>query len=110
MRATSVILLRAGIPSGSMAGALTFGPQNLAQIYGYSIQAVYAGSPAGELKLQASNDGINYCDIPGTNYTVTGSGSFLWNVSNSNYLYIQMVWTPTSGTGTLSALAYIRGF
>lgn len=111
MRATTVILKdAAGAISGDASGSLTFGPQSLNQIFGYSIQAVYTGSPAGVLTLQASNDGTNFCDIPGTAFTVSAAGSFLWNVTGSNYLYVQMTWVPTSGSGTLSAFAYIRGF
>lgn len=112
MRATTVSLLTNGSQSGDASQSLTFGPQNLSQIYGYSIQAIYTtGAPAGTLKLQASNDGINFCDIPGTPFAVTGTGSFLWNVSSSNYLYVQMVWTPSGGSsGTMQSLAYMRGF
>lgn len=110
MRANTIVLLQNGQKTGDMTGALTFGPEKLAQIYGYGIQANFSGSPAGTLKIQASIDGVGWSDIPGSSFTVTGAGSFLWNVTSSNYLYVQMIWTPTSGSGTLSALAYIRGF
>lgn len=116
MRATTVPLLTGGSKSGDSSGDLAFGfgPNgDLSQIYGYSIQAIYTnGAPAGTLVLQASNDGINFCDIAGTSFVVTGTGNFLWNVTNSNYLYVQMAWTPDGGgsTGTMQSLAYIRGF
>lgn len=124
MRASPITLYdAAGDESGSTASALIFGtkgpsgqlgrPLDLEQIYGYSIQAFYLdGSPAGTLSLQASNDGTSWCEIPGTPVTVTGTGSFLWNVSSSNYRYVRLAWVTAGGgsTGHLSAIAFVRGF
>lgn len=122
MRADTIALVNqsGGSASGNMSGNLLFGVPyangnygalKLAQIFGYSIQANFlSGSPAGTLVLQASNDDVNFCDIPGTSFAVTGTGSFLWNITSSNYLYVQLKWTAGSSTGTLTALAYVRGF
>lgn len=123
MRADTIILVNQddGERTGDMSDDLIFGVTypdgsqgalKLAQIFGYSIQANFlTGSPLGTLVLQASNDGVNFCDVPGASFDVTGVGSFLWNVTSSNYLYAQVAWTATGGsTGTLSALAYVRGF
>lgn len=130
MKAAPIILLNQanGATTGDMSGDLKFGifqsisapalvgqsyiPLKLQEYYGYSIQANYlTGSPTGTLKVQASNDGINFCDIPGTPFVVTGTGSFLWNFTWANYLYSQLVWTHTGGSsGTLAAIGFIRGF
>lgn len=120
MRASTIVLYNSnGAKSGDMSGNLIFGtlnafnifqPLDLEQIFGYSIQANYSGVPAGSLKLEASNDNVNWTDIPGTAFTVAGPGSFLWNVSSSNYLYVRLVWTASGGsTGTLTGLAFVRG-
>lgn len=73
-------------------------------VTGFSIQSVYSGTPSGTLKLQGSNDGTNYDDVPSASSALTGSaGSSLWNLSNIYFKYIRVVWTRTGGTGSVTS-------
>lgn len=96
----------------------------LGHIMHYSLQVAFSGSPAGTLKLQASNDPgrinaaesanqapiIHWTDVADSTVTVAGAGDAMWTVQNSGYNWVRIVWTPTSGTGSLnSARAYVKG-
>lgn len=79
---------------------------NISQVIGYSIQAVWsAGStPVGVLKLQSSNDGSNWNDISGATANVSGdTGSAMFNVTDAYYNQVRLVYTRTSGSGTINA-------
>jgi hypothetical protein len=98
-------------------------PVWLGHIMHYSVQLVVAGSPAGTFKLQASNDPgrINSTtssnQVPITNWTdlsisttISAAGTVLLRDSNCGYNWVRVVWTPSSGTGSItSARAYVKG-
>lgn len=83
----------------------------LYQIFGYSIQAVFTGTPTGTFKLQASDDPVpqaaqaasgvytatNWTDIANSSQSVTAAGSIIWNVSEVMYNYVRVVYTDGSG-------------
>lgn len=96
--------------AGNMAGNLTSDAEPLDSYYGSAIQAVYTGSPVGTLKLQASIDGTNYSDITASSQSITASGSFLWNITANFYRYVRVVWTATSGSGTLVCTILAKGY
>lgn len=75
----------------------------------YSIQCVWTGTPVGFLKLQISNDPpvyttpvVNWSDYTGTT-TATGgaAGNFMYNVFPGAYCWVRVVYTSTSGAGSL---------
>lgn len=70
--------------------------------YGLSCQVVYTSGGAFDwtLKLQGSNDGVNFADIAGSSVNVTANGTHLYDVGNPNYKILRVVATPTSGTVT----------
>lgn len=89
----------------------------LANIAQYAIQVVFTGSPAGNFKLQASNDTgqpngvtepiqddqvVNWTDIADSAATVSAAGNVMWNVENVGYNWVRVVWTHTSGGGELT--------
>lgn len=94
----------------------------LADVVNYSIQLVFSGSPIGVWKLQASNDEtrlidgvqhspnpVNWTDIVGSSQPISASGTHIWNVANEGYLWVRVVYTATSGTGSLdSARTFIK--
>lgn len=98
-------------------------PQQLAQIYGYCIQAVITGTPTGTVKLQASNDPfldifpgneppVHWTDIAGSTFTVSAAGSEMWNVIGAFYNWVRIAYTDTSGgasTATMTATVNIKG-
>lgn len=71
--------------------------------YGLSVQIVYSNGGAFDwnLKLQSSNDGVNFVDIPSTTVNITANGSTLYDVGNPNYRVLRVTATRTSGTITL---------
>lgn len=95
----------------SMGANYTSPAFKLDQVMMFSIEATWTGTPTGNISLQASNDGVNYYQISGTSQATGGAaGGFLWNVSNAGYLYVQLYYAFTSGTGTLNATGTSKGF
>ena len=91
----------------SMASSFNSSPILLDQIYGFSFQAVFTGSPVGTFKLQCSNDDVklesqvsNWSDIASTSQAVSAAGSILYNVNYAFYKWVRVVYTATSGTGS----------
>lgn len=88
---------------------------NLSHIINYSIQLSWTGSPVGVLKLQCSNDkpagldtvtsgAVNvstWTDIADSDQIVNAAGNHTWQAPSVGYMWVRVVWTPTSGTGTL---------
>jgi len=98
-------------------------PGLLAHVWGYSIQAIFTGSPVGTLKLQGSSDPVpdanfsaanypvvNWTDIAGSSNSVTGAGTIAYDVSRSAYSWVRAIYTPTSGTGTITVQFFTKGF
>jgi len=83
---------------------------------GLSISLNWTGATAvGSLKLQISNDSVdtpvNWDDLAGTTAAVSGAGSQTWIVSNAFYAWIRVVYTFTSGTGTITNATFtVKGY
>lgn len=80
-------------------------------VYGFSIQIVFTGSPVGVFKLQASNDEVEeyasvdantWDDITGSEISVTTADAITWNHEDVFFRWVRVVWTKTSGTGTIT--------
>lgn len=87
----------------SMASSFNSNAFNLDRTPIFAIQAVYTGSPVGTLKLQSSNDGTNWDDIAGSTVAVSAAGSQTWNYTGAGFGKVRLVYTATSGTGSLTA-------
>lgn len=111
------------VTDGDMSGDITSTIQQLNQAFGYSIQANYAtsGTLGGVLKLQASVDhqelpfGLpvtgNWVDVASSSVTLTGAGSYVWNVSDVMYPWMRVIYTHTGGdSGTLQVYCWERAF
>lgn len=97
-------------------------PNQLSQVYGYCIQAVITGTPTGSVKLQASNDPFiasnvfpptHWTDIASSSFSVSASGSEMWNVTGGQYTWVRLAYTDTSGgtsTAVMNATLNIKGF
>lgn len=97
----------------------------LGHICNYAIQLQFSGTPGGNFKLQASNDPghinsatstmqvsdlVIWTDIADSAATVSAAGDIMWTVENAGYNWVRVVWTQTSGSGSLtSARAYVKG-
>lgn len=111
------------ISACSMAGNCTSIGLDLNQMTQASIEAVFTGSPTGTLTIQVSADNVSPCNQgqancvtynPGGNvvnwvtYTgssepVASSGNFLYNLGFAGYRWLRLVYTASSGSGSLSA-------
>lgn len=98
------------LDAGSMAGNLTSEIINLEHISAVAISAVYTGSPVGTVKVQRSNDQVTWDDVPSSSTAVSAAGTTSWDIWVVPYPYARVVYTRTSGTGSLTVKAYGKGF
>lgn len=98
------------LSNGSLSGNLISPSQQLTQMAMCSIQASWSGSsPVGSLRLQISNNNTVWSDYTGSGVAVNGDGNFLWNLINTAFQYVRVVYSFTSGTGTLSITVNGKG-
>ena len=102
----------AGALSGDMAGSLNSDAIDVRDLIYGSIQTIFTGAPVGTMKLQCSNS-LTYAttgqqpitpvwtDIQDSSISVAAAGNILYNITNLSYDLIRVVYTRTSGTGTL---------
>lgn len=76
---------------------------DVSKVNGYSIYAKWTGAANGTLKIQVSNDGINFVDLDDSEVPVLNSGQFMWNVDRVFYDKVKLVYVFSSGTGVLNA-------
>lgn len=73
---------------------------------GFSIWLKWTGaSAAGTFKLQAgvaNGTPSSWEDISGASVVAAGAGQALFNISNAYYSHVRIVFTRTSGTGTIT--------
>lgn len=109
----------------SFAATFNGDPVKLESIEGYSICAAWSGG-VGTFKLQASNnaeiDNVGnltvaqmadpnavWVDITGSSVAVSGAGTQFWNVADVYYKWVRVVYTRSSGTGTLLMYLNYKG-
>jgi hypothetical protein len=112
------------ITSQTMAAAISSRIVALPLYFGYAVQATYttSGTLGGSFAIQVSVDhdeDLNgnvtragtFVTLANSTVVITGAGSYIWNVSDSNYAYFKLIYTPAGGdTGTCNAFATIKGF
>jgi hypothetical protein len=119
MRLLNEVLLNAGDASvniTSMHGLV-------AHVFGYNIQIIMTGTAAGSVKLQGSSDPVpdsnfnvanfpvtNWTDIERSTYPINGVGTLDFNVADSYYNWVRVVYTAASGTGTMTIRLNTKGF
>lgn len=94
------------ITAGNMASSITSSACDLTYYDGFAIQAVYTGSPSGSFKIQVSADAgvcTNFSDYTNSSQTISAAGDFIWIVNSSAYHCARLVYTVTSGSGTVNA-------
>jgi len=109
----------------AMASSFNLKPVYLGHICNFSIQLVFTGSPGGNFKLQMSNDLgridaaseaeqeasiSHWTDIADSAQTISAAGDHAWQFENAGFRWVRVVWTATSGSGTLThAVANVKG-
>lgn len=111
--------------SASLGANLNLKPIWLGHIANYSVQLVFTGTPNGNFKLQASCDPghpnaasesekysnvSNWTDVADSSFTVSAAGDVMWDVQNTGYEWVRVVYTRVSSTGTItSGRAKVKG-
>lgn len=118
---TAVVPLFA--PSTVLNANLNSAPMQLYNMFGYSIQIVFTGTPTGTFKLQGSADSVyvdttnslsprtpvNWSDIANSSEAVSAAGNFVWNVTDAMYNFVRIVYTDGS-SGASTALLTVATF
>jgi hypothetical protein len=99
------------------------------QLYSWSIQAEWTGSPVGTFTIQVSNDIVplapstsnpvgpdpaalvtNWSTYTGSAVVTGGSsGNWTWISGLAAYKWVRLSYTGTSGTGTVNANFFAKG-
>lgn len=103
------------IDAVSMAATINSDGIDLQGMRHYSFHAVYTGSPNGTLKLQVSNDKVsqpslvsNWSDYTGSSTTIAAAGNTFYKVERDGERWARLVFTFSSGTGSLSVISNIQ--
>ena|ERR1700722_4016431 len=105
------------------SGTLTSNIIRISQETGYCVQVYWTGTPTGTFSIQGSNDpgsiqpsgavvGVtNFTTILNSSTSTGGAaGSLSENIWAAYYRWFQVVYTASSGTGTItSASAVVKG-
>jgi hypothetical protein len=67
-----------------------------------NLQYTFTGSPTGTLSLQGSNDSITFAPIQ-TPTAISAAGTNFITIVDFGCRYVKVVYTFTSGSGTLNA-------
>lgn len=95
------------ISAGDMSTAsLTSTVVNKPNHHHVSFQCVATGAPVGTYTLQESNDGTNWETV--STLAITAAGSARLEAIFVTAPKVRLVYTRTSGTGTLNASVYMQ--
>lgn len=96
-----------------LSASTTLVPIYLGNIYTYSIQLIFTGTPTGTFKLQCSNDEghpkapekpyqyatvVNWVDITGGSQMIASDGIHTYNVETTGYLWVRVAWIAIPGS------------
>lgn len=93
--------------ASAMTGNLFSNVIDLSETTGYALHAIWSGSPVGIISAGGSDDGVNFVSVA-SNSTAGAAGQYLLNVEKIHYRYVQISYTFTSGTGSLTAYVSAR--
>lgn len=75
----------------------------------FNVQILWVGACNGTVKLQWSNNGINWSDIPDSSQATGGiSGSHSIDYDSAGFEFVRVVYTHTSGIGVIAAIGNIK--
>ena len=121
----SLIFTNSGTVTTAMPATGTLLSQiiSLESIFGFCVMVYWSGTPTGTFTLQGSNDvgqahasgavtGVtNFTTVLNSSQSTTGIQSIAYNLDGQYYRWFQVVYTASSGTGTLTnAMANVKGF
>lgn len=100
------------VTAGNMSGNVTSISVGVQYLDFISIEVVITGTPTGTLDVQISHDNSNWVSVPLSSTAVITSGSpspiIFENIEALPAPWVRMVYTATSGSGTMSATLSAR--
>ena len=92
----------------------------LNQVFSFSIQVFFTGTPTGSFKLQAScdansgnNNPINWTDVANSSFSVSAAGNVQWDYSTPGFNWVRVVYSDGSSAASTAiittATANIKG-
>lgn len=96
----------------AMTSNITSPSLDMSKVEAVVFFASWTGSPVGTIKLQVSltENTNDFVDLLDSQQTVNGAGKFMWNVTETNFDQIRLVYTFSSGSGTLNVRVNAKGF
>ena len=91
------------ITSADMSATFQSDEINLVQKGGFSIHAIFTGSPVGSLYIAVSINNSDWIVLADSAQAISAAGDVFWNVDSAKYKLARLHYTATSGTGTLNA-------
>jgi hypothetical protein len=76
---------------------------------GFSIHAIFTGSPTGYCYIAVAIDNGNPIVLADSTQSISASGDIFYNVDVSQYLSARLHYVFTSGSGTLNAFYNAKG-
>lgn len=80
---------------------------DIGEAIGFSVHAIWTGTPQGTIKVQGSNDGSNFVDVD-TQAAGGAAGQKLFNLANQMYKHVRVYYTFASSTGNLTAYICLK--
>lgn len=101
--------------AGDMATSLNSDVVDVRNLVVGSVQVDFTGAPVGTVKLQCSNDSYqflkqpepqpaptNWTDVADSAVSISAAGNIMYNLSSIGYDLLRVVYTRSSGTGTMT--------
>lgn len=106
----NVLVPTSVITSGDMSQAtVTSLTTNVQYMDNVSYEAAWTGTPTGVLVIQGSHTGVNWNTIVTASPAPSGSaGSQLFDLNQLSFPLVRMLYTRTSGSGTLNATVSVK--
>ena len=75
----------------------------------HTFTATALSTTGNVVKLQASNDSVNFADISGDTVTITAGGNTVWDLGRPGYRVVRILSTPSTGSITLTVAINAKG-
>lgn len=101
----------AGAASGvSMATNITGSSYDVSNLSDLAIDSIWTGTPTGTIKLQASNNGTDWIDVPSMTASPAGAaGNARWALADFADKFVRVVYTAVSGAGSVYSILNGKG-
>lgn len=74
---------------------------DVSEVINFAVHNIFTGTPTGTITIQASNNNIDFATL--TTVALAGAaGSDIKNFNDIGYLFVRVIYTFASSTGTLT--------